>query len=535
MKIDGCNAELELRKAFYLPTANAKDLPVLVELEVQIDTYKSVLHVPMDQLTLKHIKKQCPILRFRNKKASASFDDTLISALIEGLNNGTIQRGYYFEKAGAITFPDGHIGFLRGSELIGMCNCPFALAPSIQSIHLLGEDTPFSQFVPLLLSSPLQVFPVFSYVLLTSIRSLLIENGIDLQAVLYIVGGQGLGKTTLATRIAGIYTKDGKTTGIVQAGSTLAAVNTLILNSRDQPVIIDDLCLSASRDTARKRVDLASKLIRQGTGCVPIIKKCGNDIKELPCEAGLIMTAEFPLENLSDLTRCIIIPVLSRLDIPDDLTPAIVGAAVRHYSHWFSRHVDDEIVYFQQAIKEKEDCDIDARIFTNYTCLNIVFSSFLRSLDELGISSHLKKQSIRKMNKALDSALKKQHDMIDTIKSRFPKGNLAYCIVNGFKGKKFDLTDDIEKLHKHDGIMWKEDLCLKHEVLIRFIHQQSGYQKWSSHQIAHDLNDIGALVLQEENAFTVHLTKGSPRVYRIRLKTLKKHSKRYKGENYYGV
>lgn len=119
--------------------------------------------------------------------------------------------------------------------------------------------------------------------------------------------------------------------------------------------------------------------------------------------------------------------------------------------------------------------------------------------------------------------------MIDQLKECFPVGNLPFCILEGYKNKAFDLAKKIEKLSKNDGIVWKNDLCLRREALVQFIRQQPGYHDWTSNRITRALKDINALALQEDEAATVRLTKEEnvPRVYRIRLNVLKETAKKY--------
>lgn len=530
MERKGCNATVQIQSAFYPLTANLAEHPALVEVIVQGDGWKYPLTLSLSQFKAKEIQKQCPLLRFQNRKAQAVFDESLITDLLAGLKDGTIQRGYLFDKGGANILPDGRLCFVHGSELLGVCGRPYRIAPQISGVRLRGNGEPLSRLLPLLEESPPQVLLVLAHIVLTTIRSLLVEDGIDLQAVLYIVGGQGLGKTTLATRVAGIYEKDGKPAGIVQAGSTYAAVNALMTGLRDQPVIIDDLCLSVSRDTARKRVELASKLIRQGTGCIPIIKQTGKTTVELPCEAGLILTAEFPLKNLSDLTRCIIVPVKKPLNIPDELTPELIGNAIRHYSRWFTEHYQEELPRFRNIVDHAvEGAKADIRMATNYACLKAAFLSFLRSLCSLGVPARIGEPAISRMDRAILKATKEHQSMMEQIKETIPLGNLSYCIMEGYKANAFQLAEKKKDLSEKDGILWQNDLCLRREALIRFVRLQPGYQNWSSNRITRALKDIGALVLQEENAATVRLSNKAnvPRVYRIRLSVLKETAKKY--------
>lgn len=532
MTVEGCNGSVTIRTAYYPLSANQDQAPAYVELELQIGSMISKYVLPIKRLNAKDIQKECPLLRFQSKQARINFDDELVHELISGRIDGSIESGYYLEKPGATIFPDGHICFLRGAELIGICNRPYKVAPEISDMKLVSEGDSPTPLIPVLIDSPLQVLLVFAYVILSSIRSLLLDTGIDLQAVLYIVGKQGLGKTTLATRIAGIYKKSEKTAGMVQTGSTPAAVNSLMAILRDQPMVVDDLCLSSSKDTARKRIELVSTLIRQATGSIPIVKKTGKDTVELPCEASIILTAEFHLENMSDLTRCIIVPIQKALDIPDELTSELIGDAVRHYSLWLTEHIQEELEQFREAVGDAvSNWDIDARIATNYACLRTAFRSFVRSLSGSGYSSNTVDRILNVMDKALKKAIKSHRAMIDQIKDSIPVGNLSYCILEGHRNGAFNLVKKVDKLSKHDGIIWKDDLCLRREALIQFVRKQPGYHDWSSNRITRTLKDLNALVLQEENAATVRLSKEEdvPRVYRIRLKVLKETAQKGKG------
>lgn len=530
MRFEGCNASIIIRAAYYRLSASFEDMPLFVELFLKIAASRKRLILPLFQLSAAAIQKECPLLRFDHKKYATAFDVQLINTLMAGLRSNTIQRGYYLERAGAITFPDGHVCFLRGGELLGQCARPYLIAPDIGGMRLLGcGDYPL-YILPLLLASPHSVLLTFSYVILASLRSLLTDNGIDLQAVLYIVGNQGLGKTTLATRIASIYERNGRPIGVVQAGSTLAAVNSLMTDLRDQPLIVDDLCLSASRDTARKRIDLASKLIRQGTGCIPITKKSGRSTVELPCESGLIFTAEFGLENLSDLTRCIIVPVRKQLSISNDLTPTLVGDAVRHYSTWFSKHFQEELQQFRDEVDDAVAFGgMDTRILTNYACLSAAFRSFIRSLGNENSHCDLAQVLLDKMNTALKKALREHQSMIEQIKESFPIGNLPFCLYEGYRNGAFTLAKKTKKLRKCDGILWKGDLCLRPDALVQFVRLQPGYHGWNRNKITRTLKDFNALAIQEDEAATVHLTKDSPRVYRIRLDVIKRAAQKYQG------
>lgn len=521
------NISVTILSVYYNIKEGVNGIPAFVQFLVKIASCERVLTLPIDRFNVATIQEEFPLLRLHGRGTRTSLDKKLSASLLGALEHNTVPRGYYFDKNGAAILPDGTTCFVRGGELIGNCDVPYLISPSVSQMRLLGRDTSITALPSLLLTAPPQALLVFAYVLMSAVRSILLASGVNLQAVLYIVGGQGLGKTTLATRLAGSYERDGKPVGIIQAGSTHAAANAIMESLRDQPVVIDDLCFSASRSTARKRIELASKLIRQGTGDVPIVKKRGNSTVEVECKASLIMTAEFSLENLSDLTRCIIVPLRKPLDLPDALTPTLVGGAVRHYSKWFAEHRDREVEKIHRTIKFKEDTTMENRMSTNYACMEAVFRSFVTSLYDLEFSSDLEDAILDKMDGAIEDAKTAHKAMIEKINENRPVGNLAFCILEGYRNKAFDLTEKIKKLDKHGGIIWKDDLCLKSDVLTQFVRKQPGYHDWTSNKITRALKDLNALVLQEDGGNTVHLGKNSPRVYRIRLNVLKAAAEKY--------
>ena len=112
------------------------------------------------------------------------------------------------------------------------------------------------------------------------------------------------------------------------------------------------------------------------------------------------------------------------------------------------------------------------------------------------------------------------------------EGNWAYILLNGYKNDAFSLLKNKNKLHKlsqYDGVLWKEDLCLRALPLKVFVRRQNGYHNWSLNQIVNTLLDYSALCIQEEHTNLVKLSKDSdvPRVYRIKLDVLEEKKEYY--------
>ena len=136
------------------------------------------------------------------------------------------------------------------------------------------------------------------------------------------------------------------------------------------------------------------------------------------------------------------------------------------------------------------------------------------------------------MNEAISLSIESHNRLRQSLLDKIPQGNIAWCILQGYEDKCFNLCKNIDKLAKHDGILWHDDLCLRTSALVSFLRQQPGYQGISRNKITSYLKDKRALVIQEDEADTVHLEKSTktryiPRVYRIRLDVLKKIAEKF--------
>lgn len=182
--------------------------------------------------------------------------------------------------------------------------------------------------------------------------------------------------------------------------------------------------------------------------------------------------------------------------------------------------------YLSAALAGSDIQGSEPRVCTNYNCLRWAFQMFLRSLVSKGMHPARSNQLSLRMERAINLALRQYQLQKDKLGMTIRRGNLAYCILEGYRNKAFHLTKNVEKLNSHDGIVWKNDLCLRPKILLAYIRKQPGYQDYTQNRLSMELTDLSALVLQEENSYTVHIAKSEhsqiPRVYRIKLNVLKK-------------
>lgn len=520
----------QMTHGYWAPTADPlSSEPDFVGIEMVYAsgaTYTAVL--PPDKLNDHHLCNALPQLRSVGNRSHIIND--LNHQYVRNLTAGTLQHGIYFSAPGFHRLPDGVGVYLWGNCVLGNCNFPYYKENSEQHIpHSAPIANPLQHLMGLLAFAAPQVLLAIVFLLTTLNRSWIKTITPSGQAVLNIVGGQGLGKTTLAKRLTDwIQDSDGAPALLFSAGSTPSAIRDAMIDARDLPMVIDDLCLAASPQLQRKYRDLGAQFVREGANDASIVKKLpgGKSLKQ-KCNAGIILTAEFALENASDITRCIFVNVDKPLKLPSSISSELVGAACEEFIRWFLAHESLARDVLTSALCKEPDPQFHQRIWNNFTVLNSMFELLLHAASDAGISAEASQGIRMRYNQAINDSLGYQNELLKQLDRQMKKANLAAILLQAYEQDAFHLTSRIEKLEKRDGIIWRNDLCLRREPLERLIRAQDGYGNHTISRIVQELKDIGALVIQESGTAQVYLKKNFPRVYRVRLNVLRHYAKEF--------
>lgn len=476
------------------------------------------------QVTLKHLNEIFPELKYSKNKKDLFADIFEETARLE--SNPPENYGYSIDTNGINTTHSGNHIYVLGHEIIGDCDREYIIDDSLDCSLLTEEnENPIPKLCTELLTQDKQVLLCLAFILTTFLRSWIRKLTPSWQAVLAITGKQGMGKTTLARRFTDCFV-DSENYPALQfsAGSSQSAIRDALVSARDLPLVIDDLCLSASRNLERKYKDLCAQFVREGTNESPIIKKNGSKSQvKLHCNAGVIITAEFSLENPSDITRTIYIRIDNPLGLSDSINSQLIGSSYKQFIKWFLENTDFAATEIQKALKHSKFYNIHPRVCNNFTIIEQVFQLFIECALQSGLSENIANTLRGSFIEAANYSLSYQKDLLDQIDMKKKKGNIAAVLLTCYENDIFNLCHDIDKLYKHDGIIWKSDLCLKKEALEYVIRKQDGYQNYTITQIVRDLKDYGALVIQEDSTLQVKLSKKAPRVYRIKLDALKEY------------
>lgn len=312
--------------------------PETVALQVTIAGMPSEEFIlSVGELTFKTLHQRFPLLVTPNTASRQRLQEYLANLVIEALHEDSVSAtGISFDHNGLHKDKTGAWLTVEGEEVLGAEPKRYAVTPELSKIKLLDSPiaTPVLKVLSLLIAQPYSMLLLLAYTLATMVRSAIMDAGVNFQAVAWLFGGQGKGKTTAAKRIAGIVTERGdpahRPALFHDLASTLVAVRDDLTTWRDLPVILDDVCFSASRASQERRTELAGQIVREAANASDIIKKGsrGEQIHKR-CQAGVILTSEFTLANESDVTRCILMKIADRLNLPNELSPELIASAVR--------------------------------------------------------------------------------------------------------------------------------------------------------------------------------------------------------------
>lgn len=535
-----CNGIPEIVQAYYRPgNSTPSNLLVRIRIGSLVD---QCIDVPVGDLGYRALHRAIPLLQCASSRHRALFDAYLFENMQKFLENPekNAVRAYFFAQNGIVHLDDGSTCTVLGDRILGYKGQRCVAQPMCS--WRIPEGTPDSciTLAKLLTNQPSAVLLTTAYTLLTTVRSAVIESGVDLQAVLYITGAQGLGKTTLARRVAGFINNadTDRPALLFDAGSTLAATRDAMASARDLPIVVDDLCLSASRAAQQRRKDLGAQLVREAANVTKIIKKApSGQTMTLHNVAGVIMTAEFMLENASDVTRCVMAPITQPLDLPDALTPSVMAGAVELFLQHYLLDSENLLCRLHNLLKNNEQIPAlqncpEQRVRTNLTALYWAFQEFVAIFATDIQFDNLARDLVRNFQHALADSVEQTNAALARVRSLTPEGNIAYVLLNAYHKQQFNLMPEgkkIRKLLKYDGLLIKNKLCLRTCALQQLVNQSPGYRGWTLNRIVAELASYGALCIQEQGTYQIKVSDDSDalRVYCIKIDVLEQAAERY--------
>ena len=535
------NCQVKVTQGYFCAGKSKDEELYAVSLQVTVPEAKMTkeLFLPVSDLHVQKIIDEVPMVWHNNRSLCNRYlrETVAIFCATAKDTESSIELQPYFMAPGIYQLPNGLYCAVEGRKVIGLDHKKCCLGPGVQKYTIPDcADRPIYSLVTMLDRLPPEVTLTVVYSMFTLIQSL-VRRVEDMQGVLCIVGPSGFGKTTLAKRACGfVQNADSplrEPALFFDAGSTWASIRDAMTTAHDLPMVVDDLCLSAGSANQRSRTEMTAKAIRAGANASTITKKARNGEQvEMRCNAGVILTAEFSLDSISDLTRCILVPVQEKLNLPDKFSASLVGGAalefVRNILSDVNGHLEDLQKFLNQRKNDFDNDCMELRVRKNLIVLKWVARQLVTAMGDT-VDESLCKRFLSKVDLACQNSISAMNQKLQEIYSNVPRGNLAYVLLEGYKQNCFNLAKEsnLDKLRKKDGVLYKGDLCLRSAALESYVRRQAGYHKMSLNKIVQELSDAGVLRIQEEGTRQVKIQKNLPRVYRIDLERLEEAVEQY--------
>jgi hypothetical protein len=445
-------------------------------------------------------------------------------SLLEGAYSGDtslgkVKPGLYLQSSGWQRLPNGKMIFVAGDQVIGDCHIDKIINSDISGIHLpLIADISLESIVRTVIQGLNQNktvhLVVWAFTLLTSIQSLILLAGIPLQCVLFVFGGQGVGKSTGVKQLFSVYeylNSPGKQALFFDAGSSMPALREKLALFQDIPITVDDLCKSSDHEIQRQRRKLGGQLIRDCANKVVVTKMNGCSSEEYRVSAGVAITAEFSMEAASELTRTIPIHMKQRESSSLNNIRSYASSTLYCFLEWLAPQFDS-LVRELETTYEQSQAEISSgkypRVLTSKFALDWTFHVFCRFCEE---SANIEASETSKLYEsycfAIEQHIQELVQQVDEINATAKKGNVAWHILEGIQSGNLTLCEKSKHLPKHHGLKKDEKLYLWPEAVYQWITQQDGYRDHTKIKISKELKSQGVLIQEYDTASdnTVHL------------------------------
>lgn len=437
------------------------------------------------------------------------------------------EKKVFFNVHGPVRLGSGKWVFAN-NELADECDeCVAALSPSIANVKLAGSSGFARNSIVAVIREmekhPGIVLPTYCYTLLSSLRTEIAKVGLATFPVLYVVGPQNYGKTTLATEFCLLY--DDKEIGVIEGrfegNSTAKGLMQEISGVANRVVLIDDLPKSSDLSITKERLKLIGQMIRFAAN--NNVRRTASTTNPLQaCLAGVSISSEIPINAASDITRVIQITVNYPLIGTLHATRADAANTFRAWIKWLLPHFDEEIANLKDKFSNSRGGET-ARLNASLILLDWVNELFFRfSLDLEIISREYYESALEVGHRQFELLLKAQAQEVRRIQNNFQKGNYSWYILAAYNAGEFQIVSTRKRMiDEHDCIIENGALCIRTKTLLEYFETKAIFGSLSDKKITKALREEGVLdFLAEDNSLKNHNKEGKSAGKKI-------HGKRY--------
>lgn len=447
------------------------------------------------------------------------------------------KRTYVFCQHGPCRLEDGQWVYVLGDTVVGLPeDTEYAIMPEVKQVHLAWDPAQdISQAVGELwhiFEMDQRTLLVFSFGILSALRSAIFDMDMTTFPVLAVIGRQGTGKTKIVRELLLLYDDaqhPGRIVGQLDAHTTPAALVEKVKRQRNQPVLVDDMAESADASEARERKKNIAHILRR-------VSNKANQGKMTPqrkldllfCQAGLVFTGEFMLENPSDITRTIVISTDEPLvHLPPGLR-VLAATAFHAFLQWLLPVLDGQLEQLRDQLK-KPSVRFEPRIAKNGTLLFWATGLFALFAIEQGVlPKDVVTGIIDKTYDALRKILLDQKEQSRKLTASVPKGNLCWYILDGYSKNQFTVVTQKEQLinNENDCLIKKGTLYIRAQTLLEYLFNYTPYVFSSVNKMNKTLKEEGMLGDSKEKR-SAYIKINGRRYLKLDIKLLRQCAQQY--------
>ena len=290
--------------------------------------------------------------------------------------------------------------------------------------------------------------PIFITGMLGVMRKLVLDAGVNPPCALYVVGETQTRKTTLTKVATMLYNRDSlssNTCGIARLDSSVPKIMEHIEKQKDSSFILDDLFKSSDRTLRRKMEGTLREVLR---ACVDNTRRQNmNASPEI--NAQLIVTAEYLLDNLTDIGRCFIIHVDSPVDSERLHNASKHPLVLSTFYHYFIKYISSNYGDIVEQIRMSMDlCRANSyahsgrfeRIYEMQSLLECLFDILCEYAVEKNImTTEQKAESCNMFHKTMEHHLEFHKKYVERLLHNDTTFNLSVAVLQLAKDRQIVL------------------------------------------------------------------------------------------------
>lgn len=396
------------------------------------------------------------------------------------------KRTYVFCQHGPCRLEDGQWVYVLGDTVVGLPeDTEYAIMPEVKQVHLAWDP---AQDILQAVGELWHIFEmdqrtllVFSFGILSALRSAIFDMDMTTFPVLAVIGRQGTGKTKIVRELLLLYDDaqhPGRIVGQLDAHTTPAALVEKVKRQRNQPVLVDDMAESADASEARERKKNIAHILRCVSNEADQVKMTSQrTLDHRSCLAGLAFTGESMLRNPSDITRMIVISTSEPLTYLPSGLRGLAATAFHAFLQWLLPVLDGQLEQLRDHLK-KPPVRFEPRMAKNGTLLFWATGLFALFVMEQGfLPEDAVFNIVGKTQDVLRKILQDQEELSRKLTASVPKGNLCWYILNGYSENLFYVVTQKEQFAniKNACLIKNGALYMRPQTLLEYLLNYTPY------------------------------------------------------------